>query len=95
MNSTELINRFRDKITENINTIYPRKELEPLIDSFLDVISESLNKNESVVIKGLGKFSIKIYPPRRFYNLPKRQFEMTKSKREIVSTASKHGKLHR
>jgi integration host factor subunit beta len=57
MNRSDLIRLLKSKTSTS------RKDAEQIIDTFFDVISETLAEGERVEIRGFGSFTVKRYKP--------------------------------
>jgi DNA-binding protein HU-beta len=62
MNKNELIENLAAKLS------VPRSEAEKILNTFVDIITESLRKDEEVTITGFGQFSVSKRAPREGVN---------------------------
>lgn len=92
MNKKQLIDNLQSLLSET-GTIYPKWELNEIVESFLAVVSDSLKQGQNVSIVNFGKFVVKLHKSRSYYNINKGQMEHTLEKRSIVFTPNKS--LHR
>lgn len=57
MNKSELINILKEESS------ITRKEAEEVVDTFFDLITDTLSKGDRVEIRGFGSFGVKKYKP--------------------------------
>jgi DNA-binding protein HU-beta len=62
MNKNELIENIAAKLA------VPRSEAEKILNTFVDIITESLRKDQEVTITGFGQFSVSKRAPREGVN---------------------------
>ena len=70
MNKSELINAISEKTNQ------PRKEVERTLNTFWDVVMDSLSKGETIALTGIGSFGTKQRAERTGQN-PKTKEKMT------------------
>ena len=78
LTKTQLIDSIQDRIG------FPRKKSSELIEILLEIIKESLENGEDVLISGFGKFCTKEKASRRGRN-PATGEDMVLEKRKVVT----------
>ncbi|MBE6300701.1 MAG: HU family DNA-binding protein [Parabacteroides distasonis] len=63
MNKNLLIKQIADRLAKR------KEEVQPIVESFLDCVTESLQKNETVTIRGFGTFRIRRQTARPVRNV--------------------------
>lgn len=82
MNKQQVIDKLHKHFIDK-GIIYPKWELNEITESFLSIVSESLEQGHNVSLSRFGKFSVKTKKGHRFYNLPKGTTEFAPEKRVI------------
>lgn len=82
MNKQQVIDKLHSHLSDK-GTVYPKWELTEIVESFLEVVSDSLEQGHNVSLTNFGKFSVKTKRSRKFYNIQKRETEQAPEKRVI------------
>lgn len=88
MNKKQLIDALSTKLKRK-NIHYPKWELESLVDPALEVIMETLSRNEEIQLNKFGRFSIKHKKGSAYYNINTGQKEIAPDKKIIQFTPHK------
>lgn len=71
-----------EKIQDNLNL--PRTDTHEIMESFLEIIKETIEKGEDIMISGFGKFCVSEKQARKGRN-PATDQEMTLPARRVVT----------
>lgn len=82
MNKQQVIDKLHSHLSDK-GTIYPKWELTEFVESFLEVVSESLRQGNNISLTKFGKFSVKTKKTRKFYNIQKGAIEQAPPKRVV------------
>lgn len=82
MNKQQVIEKLKLRLADQ-GVIYPKWELNRVINTFLNVVIESLDQDNNVNLTNFGRFMVKTKKSRRFYNIQKGATEQTQEKRVI------------
>lgn len=59
----------KNKIVEQVNELgFTKKESADIVETLLEIIKQSLEKGDDVLVSGFGKFAVKEKSPRRGRN---------------------------
>ena len=78
-------------IVESVNNVlgYPKNRCSELVETLLDIIKESLEQGEDVLISGFGKFCVKDKNQRRGRN-PATGDDLLLGERKVVTFKCSH-----
>lgn len=86
MNKQQVIDNLHLRLSEK-GTIYPKWELNEIVESFLAVVSDSLEQGHNVSLTNFGKFSVKTHKGRNFHNIHTGRVEYTPDRKAILFSA--------
>lgn len=82
MNKQQVIEKLQSHLSDK-GVVYPKWELNEVVDTFLSVVLESLDQGNSVSLTNFGRFVVKTKKSRTFYNIQKGVTEQTQEKRVV------------
>lgn len=81
MNKQDIINEI------NSQTSLTKKECGEVLNAFLNILKDALNKGENIGFSGLGKWYVQEYGPKYMYNPVTKKHYYTKAKKVPVFKA--------
>lgn len=92
MNKQQIIDKLYKQLSGQ-GISYQKWELNEIIEPFLALLLEELNQGNNISLIHFGKFVVKTHKSRPYYNINKRQTDLTKERRSIEFTP--HRNFHR
>ena len=83
MNKQQVIDKLHKHFIDK-GIIYPKWELNEITESFLSIVSESLEQGHNVSLSRFGKFSVKTHKGRNFHNVHTGCVEYTPDRKAIL-----------
>lgn len=77
------------KLAKSLDERFERRELNDIVETLATVIVDSLRDGETINLSALGKFTMKVQPARRYYNIHKAKAQICSEKRTIIFTPNK------
>lgn len=88
MNKQHIIDKLKTKLAED-GTIYPKWELSKIVEPFLEIVMETLNRGEDVQISNFGKFTIEHKGGQKYYCMKSEQMVISSPKRVVAFTPNR------
>ena len=77
------------KLAVSLGERFERRELNDIVEALATVMVDNLRDGETINLSALGKFTMKIQPARRYYNIHKAKAQICSEKRTIIFTPNK------
>ncbi len=88
MNNQQIIDKLSTRLSEK-GIIYPKWEINAIIEPFLEIVMETLKNGENVRLTSFGRFTVRVQKQRNFYNVYSGNIEQAAAKRKVIFTPTK------